>query len=164
MEKSNETVTGTAEREIILTRLVNAPRELVFKAWTQPEHLAQWFGPDGFTLTVNRMEVRNGGTWLMTMHGPDDTDYPNRMIFSEIVPPERLVYTQDSGMDDDPAQFHVTVTLDNEGGKTRLTMRALFSTAEEREKVVREHGAIEGGNQTINRLEEHLAKMQQGTV
>lgn len=149
----------TADREIVITRLLDAPRELVFEAWTHAEHVAQWWGPLGFTSTVREMEVREGGVWRLDMLGPDGTVYPNRIIYREVKRPARLVYDHDSDVDDDPHRFHVTVTFDDVDGKTRLTMRLLFATAAARDYVVREHGAIEGGNQTLQRLEAYLQRM-----
>jgi uncharacterized protein YndB with AHSA1/START domain len=149
-----------AARSIITTRLFDAPRELVFEAFTDPQHLAHWWGPNGFTLTVQSMEVRPGGTWRFVMHGPDGTDYENRIVYDEIVRPERLVYHHGGGDDVEPVQFHVTVTFEDEGGKTWLTMRALFPSAAERERVAKKYGAVEGAQQTLARLAEHLAAMR----
>lgn len=106
---------ATSDREIVLTRVLDAPRELVFDAWTDRKHIAQWWGPRGFTTTIHEMDVRPGGVWRFMMHGPDGVDYPNRIVFREVVKPERLVY--DHGSDDpaDPAQFHVTVTFAKQG-------------------------------------------------
>lgn len=158
---ANESNTGDlSDREIVHTRLLDAPRELVWEAWTDPRHVAQWWGPNGFTNTIQEMNVTPGGVWRLVMHGPDGTDYPNRMTFHEVVRPERLVYSHDSDQDDDENQFHVTVTLDDEGGKTRLVMRALFASAAARAKVVEEYGAIEGGTQTLNHLEQFLAQQR----
>jgi uncharacterized protein YndB with AHSA1/START domain len=151
----------TADREIVITRLLNAPRELVFEAWTDPQHLTQWYGPTGFTTTFQSMDLRVGGVCLFVMHGPDGVDYDNRMDFLEVVKPEKLVYLYGSRQDD-PDQFHVTVTFAEERGKTRLTMRSLCKTAAARDKEVKEHGAIEGGNQTVDRLEAHLVQMRAG--
>ena len=148
-----------SDREIVLTRDFDAPRELVWQAWTDPEHAAQWWGPTGFTNTIQEMDVRPGGVWRLVMHGPDDTDYPNKIVYIEVVKPERLVYTHGSGEEDDPGQFLVTVTFDEQGGKTRLSMKSLFASAAERDKVVKEFHAIEGGNQTLDRLAEHLATL-----
>lgn len=149
----------SSDREIVFTRLFDAPRELVFTAFTQPEHVAQWWGPRGFTTTIHEMDVRPGGVWRFIMHGPDGVDYPNKIVYTEVVRPERLAYTHGPDGEDDSGQFQVTVTLAEEGGKTRLTMRALFASAEERDKAVREFGAIEGGNQTLDRLDEYLAAL-----
>ncbi len=148
----------TSDREIIISRVLNAPRELVFEAWTDPEHLAHWYGPNGFRTITHEMDVRVGGTWRFIMRGPDGTDYPNRIVFSEVVKPERLVYTHDSGPEkgEDPHAFFVTVTFADQGRKTGLTMRSIFRSAAARDHVVREFGAIEGGKQTLARLEEYL--------
>lgn len=146
--------TATADREIVITRLLDAPRETVFSAWTDPAQVGIWWGPRGFTTTIHEMDVRPGGTWRFIMHGPDGVDYPNWVAYSEVVRPERLVYAH--GGTRDEAEFHVTVTFDEEDGKTRLTMRSLFPSAAAREYVVREVKAIEGGNQTLDRLGEYL--------
>lgn len=84
--------TSTADREIGTTRIFNAPRELVGKAWADPKHVALWWGPNGFTNTISEMSVKPGGTWRFVMHGPDGTDDPNKIVFLEVVKPERLVY------------------------------------------------------------------------
>lgn len=149
--------TNTADREIVHTRLLKAPRELVFEVWTNPAHVALWWGPTGFTNTIQEMEVRPGGTWRFIMHGPDGTDFPNRIVFHEVVKPERLTYTHGSDDPNDPNQFEVTVTFEAQGDKTMLTMRAIFATAAERDRVVNEFGAVEGGKQTLDRLEAFLA-------
>lgn len=153
---------ATANREIVIARTFDAPRGLVFDAWTDPAQVAQWWGPRGFTNTVHEMEVRQGGVWRLTMHGPDGTDYPNEIVFLEVVKPERLVYRHGSGERDDPGQFEVTVTFEEQDGNTRLTMRSLFQSAAARDKVVKEFHAIEGGNQTLDRLAEHLAARRSG--
>lgn len=150
---------ATADREMVLTRDFDAPRELVFRAYTDPEHLPHWWGPDGFRNTVHEIDVRPGGRWRFTMHGPDGTDYPNRIVYREVVRPERLEYAHDSDVDDDPRRMQVTVTFDDlGGGRTRVTMRTVFPTPEHREEVNR-FGAVELGNQTLRRLEAHLKTM-----
>jgi uncharacterized protein YndB with AHSA1/START domain len=149
---------ATSEREIVTTRVFDAPPELVWKAWTDPQHVAQWWGPRGFTNTIQEMDVRPGGVWRLVMHGPDGTDYPNKIVYIEVVEPERLVY--DHGDDQDNGLlFHVTVSFVAQGGKTQVTMRALFDSVAQRDQVVEEFGAIEGANQTLDRLGEYLAKM-----
>lgn len=153
------TATDTSNREMIITRLLNAPRELVWKAWTQPEHVKHWWGPNGFTNTIHEMEVKPGGVWRFMMHGPDGMDFPNKIVFSEVLVNERLVYTHSSEDDNDPNRFHTTVTFEKQGDKTFLTMRAVFATAEERDRVVKEYGAMEGGNQTLARLADYLITM-----
>ena len=96
MNNSHTKATGTADREIVATRLFDAPRDLVFMMWTDPNHIAQWWGPRGFTTTTLEMDLRPGGIWRFIMHGPDGRDYPNRVIYLEIVPLERLVYKHES--------------------------------------------------------------------
>ena len=149
----------TSDREIVIARVLNAPRELVFAAWTDPKHVAQWWGPNGFTNTIHEMDVRPGGIWRFIMHGPDGVDYPNKIVFIEVVKPERLVYDHSGEGDNDDVQFSVTVTFVEQAGKTHLTMRSLFKSAAERDKVVKDYGAIEGGNQTLDRLQTYLAHM-----
>ncbi len=149
---------STADREIVTTRLIDAPRELVYEAWTDPKHVAHWFGPNGFTVTTSSMEVRPGGQWIFVMHGPDGTDWPNVVTYEEVTPPARLVYLH--GDDKEPDMFHNTITFDDAGGKTALTMHAVFKTAAARDFVVRERGAIEGGQQTVARLEAYVRGMR----
>ena len=162
MANTNDAV-STADREFVITRIVNAPRELVYKVWTGPEHLALWWGPEGFTNTILEMNVRPGGVCRLIMHG-HGTDFPNRLVFSEVVAPARLAYLHDSGDDNDPGRFHVVVTFDDLGAKTRITMRAVFATAAHLDRVIREYGALESGNQTINRMEAYLAAMEGNTT
>src|SRR5262249_18770307 len=101
---------ASADREIVLTRVFDAPPELVFQAWTESVHIAQWWGPTGFRTTIYEMDVRPGGVWRFVMHGPDGRDYKNRIIFHEIVKNERLTYTH-MGEDEDPNVFEVVVTF-----------------------------------------------------
>ena len=149
----------TADRELIVTRVLNAPRELVFKVWTDPKHIAQWWGPNGFTNTIYEMNVSVGGVFRFMMHGPDGKDYPNKIVFSEVIKPERLVYTHGDDIENGPNHFLVTVTFEAQGRKTILTMHTVFKTAAALE-AVKKFGAIEGGKQTLDRLEAYLATMQ----
>jgi uncharacterized protein YndB with AHSA1/START domain len=149
-----------AARTIVTTRVFDAPRELVFAAWTDPKHLVHWWGPDGFTTTIRSIDVRVGGVWRFVMHGPDGRDYENRITYQEIVRPERLVYSHGGGEAVETVAFQTTVTFEDVGGKTRLTMRALFPSAAERDRVAREHGAVEGAKQHLEHLAEHLATMR----
>ena len=152
----NET-TAAAEREISISRVFDAPRELVFEAWTDPEQVVQWWGPFGFTTTIHEMDVRPSGVWRFVMHGPDGTDYDNRVVFEEVVKPVRLVYRHGGGEENDIKEFHVTVTFDEDEGKTRLTLRLVAESPAERDRMV-EFGALEGGKQTLERLAEYLRK------
>jgi uncharacterized protein YndB with AHSA1/START domain len=114
----------SADREIITTRVLNASRELVWKAWTDPKHVAEWWGPNGFTNTIHEMDVRPDGVWRFIMHGPDGVDYKNEIIFIEVMELERLVYDHVSG-----PKFKVRVTFDEQGGKTKVTFRMYFESA-----------------------------------
>ena len=154
---SLSTDAGIAEREIVTTRIFDAPRDIVFAAWIDPQHIGQWWGPNGFTITTERMDVRPGGEWVFVMHGPNGVDYPNRIVYLDITRPARLEYKHDSGDENEPGQFVMTVTFTEQDGKTHLTMRALLKSAAERDRVVREHNAIEGGQQTLGRLADYLA-------
>jgi uncharacterized protein YndB with AHSA1/START domain len=157
MNKNNPT--DNSDREIVISRVFDAPRELVWEAWTNPAHVAQWWGPNGFTTTIEKMDVRPGGVWQHVMHGPDGTDYSNRSVFTEVVKPERIVYDHGGGKKGDPGvNFTATWTFDEPAaGQTKLTIHMVFPSAEARDKVVKEYGAIEGGHQTLARLAEHLA-------
>ncbi len=150
----------TSDREIVLTRDFDAPRELVWEAYTDARHLPHWFGPNGFSLTIHAIDVRPGGMWRYTMHGPDGTDWPNRQVYQELVKPERLVYLHGEDVDDDPGAFHVTVRLDDlGGGRTRVTQRMVFATSEQLD-AVRSFGAEELGQQTMGRLAARLETMK----
>ncbi|HEY0106236.1 MAG TPA: SRPBCC family protein [Rhizomicrobium sp.] len=142
---------------IAFTRLLDAPRALVWQVWTDPAHIARWWGPTGFRITNHAMAVTPGGIWDFAMHGPDGRDYDNRITYHEVVPPARLVYSH--GEPGDTEQFHVTVTFAEEGrGRTRLVMLARFPSLAARDHVVREVGAVEGGQQTLDRLADYLAR------
>jgi uncharacterized protein YndB with AHSA1/START domain len=157
-------VPETSDREIVLSRVFRAPRELVWKAWTDPELVVKWWGPRGFTTAIETMDFRVGGVWKHVMHGPDGAAYPNKSIFKEIVPLERITYSHGGGREDGSApgaNFVATWTFDDEGeGATRLTGRMVFPSKEARDIVVREYGAIEGGRQTLERLSEEISAMQ----
>ena len=150
-----------SERELVVSRTIDGPRELVFRAFTEPRHLARWFGPDGFTLTTRAFAFEVGGVWDFTMHGPDGTDYPNWIRWQEIEPPARLVYEQGS-RPDDPEAFQSTVTLTERAGRTEITLRCLLETRAQRDKVVREFDAVEGGKQTLGRLAAYAAELAAG--
>ena len=124
---SNEAATG---REIVATRLFDAPRRLVWRMWTDAEHVAQWWGPNGFRNTIHEMDVRPGGAWRLVMHGPDGTDYTNKFIYLEVVEPSRLVYDHVTG-----PLFRATVTFTDRGEKTEVTVRMEFDSAELRNRV-----------------------------
>jgi uncharacterized protein YndB with AHSA1/START domain len=151
------TSSATADRELVLSRVFDAPRELVYRAWTDSTHIVKWWGPKGFTTTVHEMDVRPGGVWRFIMHAPNGTDYGNKIVFHEVVPPERLVFTHGSDAEVDEYAFEATITFAEEGaGKTRLTLRQVYPTSEARDYVAREFHAVEMGNQTFDRFAEFL--------
>ena len=147
------------DREIVITRVFDAPRELVFEAWTNPAHLPRWFGPSGFTVTTEELDVRVGGRWRFMFEGPDGTRYDNRMVFLEITPPERLVFDHGTDQDEDPGRFRTTITFDAQSnGKTVLTLRQLHPTKAQRDQKIG-FGAVEYGFQTLDKLAAHLREM-----
>jgi len=155
-----EALSSTAsEREIVISRVFAASRELVWDAMTDPKQVVKWWGPRGFTTTIEEMNVRPGGVWNHVMHGPDGTEYPGQSIFTEVVKPERIVFTHGGGKKGGPSiQFVMAWTFDAvEADKTRLTVRQVYASAKDRDMIVREFGAVEGGKQTLARLGEHLA-------
>jgi uncharacterized protein YndB with AHSA1/START domain len=155
--QDNNILTDTSDREMVLTRVVDAPREIVWKAWTDPEQIVKWWGPNGFSNTLYEMDVKPGGVWRHMMHGPDGTDYTNKVVYLEVVKPEKLVYSHGDDKEGSACQFHVTVTFEEIDQKTKVTLRMLFESIEEHDKTVN-FGAIEGGNQTLGRLAEYLEK------
>lgn len=148
------------EKEMIFSRVVNAPRELVFDVWTIREHLEKWWGPDGFTTTSKQFELKPEGLWLFTMHGPDGRDYPNKIIFTEISRPAKLVYRHSDDEGVEPVRFHAEVTFEEENGKTLITMHMIMETEEMLTKVVEEYGAYEGAIQHLARMRDYLEALQ----
>lgn len=148
---------STADREIALERVFDAPRALVYKALTDPAHLPHWFGPKGFTITTHAIDVRVGGGWHFIMHGPDGKDWDNYHRYLEIVPGERLVYDVGESPDG-PAQFRAYVTLADEGGKTRMRMCNVMPDAAAL-AAVKAFGAEALGQQTLDKLGERLKTM-----
>jgi uncharacterized protein YndB with AHSA1/START domain len=133
------------DREFIHSRLVDAPRERVFKAITVPAHLAKWWGPEGFTSTFEVCEPRPGGTWRFVLHGPDGTDYPNQNRF-EVVEPERVVIEHIA----QPHHFRLTITLAAQGEQTLVGWRQVFDTAAEKQRVAQ--FVIPANEQNLDRL------------
>ncbi len=138
--------------EMLISRVIRAPRELVWQAFTDPEHLTHWWGPLGFSLETESFGFHSGGAWIHLMRGPDGTGYPNRIRFHEVVSPERLTYTHDTGKEDDPEGFETTITLLDLGGATHVVMRAVFRSEEACRLVAQKYGALEGGVQMLTRL------------
>jgi uncharacterized protein YndB with AHSA1/START domain len=162
------------EREFVITRVFDAPRELVFKAWTEPKHMAQWWGPRTVTNPVCEMDVRPGGAYRIVMRGPDGVEYPIKGIYREVVKSQSLVMTMDCS--EHPDEWHnlvrpnrekgehnpagemlTTVTFEELDGKTKLTIRIRLASAAIRDAMVK-MGMKEGWSQSLDRLAELLVK------
>lgn len=140
------------DREIVLSRVVGAPREKVFHAWTKPDHLPRWFGPDGFEVETLEIDIRDGGRWRFVYLGPGGARYDNRINFRQIVPSRMIVMDHGPDQDDDDSTFRVTVTFDaQDDGKTVITLRQLHPTVAQRDATV-SFGAVELGYQTLDKL------------
>jgi uncharacterized protein YndB with AHSA1/START domain len=155
---------GDSDREIVFRRLLDAPRELVFSSWTEPEHLTHWWGPHGWSLTHCDLDLRPNGVWHYCFSSEDGQDSWGRAVYREITPPERLVYAD---VFSDPEgnvrsrEMVITVTFEEQDGKTLMTLRTLFESPEHRDEIVG-MGAIPGMNETLDRLETHLAGLGTG--
>jgi len=148
----------TADREIVITRVIDAPPELVFEAFTEVRHLSQWWGPTGFTTTTRTFEFRVGGEWDFVLHGPDGTDYQEWICWTEIVPPERITLVHGE-FRDDPNAFESVLTLAPDRAATRIEMRTVFPTKELRDEAVERYHAIEAGQQTLSNLAAYLTQL-----
>ena len=162
--RKNNSSDDTSDREFVVSRVFDAPRELVWQAMTDPQHVVHWWGPRGFSTTIETMDVRPGGIWKQTLRGPDGALYPNKSVFKEVTKPERLVYSHAGGRQGGPgASFVATWTFEALGPKqTRVTIRAVFPKPEDRDFVIKEFSALEGAKQTLARLAEHLPVMSSG--
>jgi uncharacterized protein YndB with AHSA1/START domain len=156
----NSPIVEPPKRRLVITRIFDAPRELVFKVWTDPKHVAQWWGPKDFTNPVCEMDVRPGGAILIHMRGPDGVLYPVKGVFREVVEPERLVFTTSSFEDDEgnPGLEAInTVTFVEHNGKTKLTLQAVVVRSTP-EVAVALAGMEEGWNESLDKLAEYLVK------
>ena len=152
-------MSATTDREIVISRVIDAPPELVFEAFTEVRHLSQWWGPDGFTTTTQSFEFRVGGQWDFVMHGPDGTDYQEWISWTEIDPPERIAMLHGESRDD-PNAFESVLTFTPDGAATRVEMRTVFPNLALRDEAVETYHAIEGGQQTLG----HLAAYVTGSL
>jgi uncharacterized protein YndB with AHSA1/START domain len=150
-----------SDREIIVSHTIEGPRPLVFEAFTDVTHLAQWWGPDGFTTTTHAFEFRPGGVWDFIMHGPGGIAFRNWIEWREIVPPERIDYLHGE-RNGDPRAFASTVTLVERGTATEVTIRAVFKTKEQCDEVIERYGAVEGGKQHLGRLAAYVVTLVAG--
>lgn len=142
-----------AERELQFSRLLDAPIKLVWDIWTKPEHIKNWWGPEGFTMTILKMDVKAGGQWNLVMHGPDGTDYPTRIIFREIEKHKRIVYEQ-------LTQFLCVATIEFQAreGKTFILWKMLFETREKLVEAAKLYGVVTGLKQTSKKLINYINK------
>ncbi|GGK16041.1 activator of HSP90 ATPase [Streptomyces camponoticapitis] len=154
-ERGTPGQSATADREIVISRNIDAPRELVFEAFTEVRHLSQWWGPEGFTTTTRAFEFRVGGEWDFVMHGPDGTDYQEWITWTELAPPERIALLHGETRDD-PNAFESVLTFEADGAATRIEMRTVFPTKESRDEAVEKYHAIEGGRQTLGNLDAYV--------
>lgn len=143
-----------ASKQMRITRTLKAPVELVWEVWTNPEHIVNWWGPNGFTNTIHEMNVQENGEWKLTMHGPDGTNYPNRSVFKEIIPLKKIVFEHFN------PHFITTVTFEARGEETFMDWVTEFDTAEMRDIVIKAHGAEEGMKQNVEKLERYLIKQR----
>lgn len=140
----------TKDRELLLTRTLNAPVALVWEVWTNAEHITNWWGPNGFTNTITVMDVKPGGQWQLVMHGPDGTDYKNRSVFKEVVLHKKIVFEHVA------PNFTATIKFEEQGEKTLLTWHMIFESREQFIAVVKAHHADEGLKQNVIKLEAYL--------
>ncbi len=149
---------ATADREIVISRVIDGPRELVFEAFTEVRHLSRWWGPEGFTTTTRAFEFRVGGEWDFVLHGPDGTDYQEWISWTEIAPPERIALLHGESRDD-PNAFESVLAFEPHGTTTRIEMRTVFRSKELRDEAVEKYHAIEGGRQTLGNLAAYVTTM-----
>ncbi len=142
---------NTADREINISRLLNAPIELVWEVWTDADHIKNWWGPNGFTNTISKMDLKSGGEWDLVMHGPDGTDYKNKNVFKEIIKHKKIVYDHVSS-----PKFTATITFESRGNTTFLNWHMLFETKEQFMQVVKTFKADEGLKQNVEKLDHYL--------
>ncbi len=142
--------------EIVIERTFDAPRDLVWKCWTDPEHVAKWWGPHGMKTRVDELDLRPGGSWRFVMLGPDGSEMPQRGVFSEIIEPETIATSAEFEVGTDaPHRMKLRYTFDDLGDKTKMTMIITHASAEER----REHeamGVVEGWNANFDSFDEYL--------
>lgn len=145
---------NTERRQLSISRTLKASIELVWEVWTTPEHIAQWWGPNGFTNTIQQMDVREGGEWKLTMHGPDGTNYPNRSIYKEIVLHKKIVFEHFN------PHFITTVVFEPNGEETHMSWTAVFDSEEMLQTIIKAHKADEGMKQNISKLENYISQIK----
>lgn len=140
-------------REMRIIRTFNAPVELVWEMWSNPEHIAQWWGPKGFTNTIHSMDLTDGGEWKLTMHGPDGTDYTGTNVFREVIPLQKIVYEHFG------PHFVTTVLFIDKGEETTLDWTMVFDSAEEKAAIIKAVKADKGLEENLEKLGEYISKL-----
>jgi uncharacterized protein YndB with AHSA1/START domain len=153
--KNNKVMEHSESREMRTTSMFKVPVDRMWEVWTNPEHLVNWWGPNGFTSTIHTMDLREGGAWHLTLHGPGGINFPNRSIFKEIIPSEKIVFEHFN------PHFITTVLFESIGERTQIDWSLLFDTAEMRETIIRAHKADEGQKQNLEKLERYLADLSE---
>ena len=153
MSEKNKSISNTEDREIKISRLLNAPIELVWHVWTNPDHIKNWWGPNGFSNTISKMEVKPGGEWNLIMHGPDGVDYVNKSVFTEVIKFKKLVYEHLSH-----PKFVATIEFESFDNQTELNWHMLFESKDQFIQVVKTFKADEGLKQNIDKLQNYLSK------
>jgi uncharacterized protein YndB with AHSA1/START domain len=148
-----------SEREVVVSRLLEAPRELVWRMWSELQHIHEWYGPEGFTTTTFEFDFAPGGVWRHVMHGPGGAEYPTRIVYREIDPPSRLVYDNGWEMPGVELEFRVVVTLEAIGSRTALSIHMTFPSADALRVAVERYGVLEGGKQTLDRIARALDRV-----
>ncbi|MDX8355812.1 SRPBCC domain-containing protein [Cognatiyoonia sp. IB215182] len=152
MKSDAPPIGSDATPELVFERLFNAPAKSVFRAWTDPTRLVQWWGPHGFRTTIERMDVRVGGTWSYILHGPDGVQYPNTAVFEILEPPHRLVFRNTGGhIQDKHLTCRMVATFVEKQQQTQVKLRMQFQSID-RLASAKQRGAVEGGEQSLERL------------
>lgn len=158
---NNSVETIIQDNKVIYKRYFAVPIHLAFEAWSSHEHLSQWWGPDGFTLTTKSMDFSNNGIWDFIMHGPDGHDYKNKIQFTDIQRPHRICYKHlGDGEGEQDVDFQAKVTFEATDEGTSLTFEQIFPSKEELERVDKKYGAIEGAKQHIGNYGKYLATLK----
>ena len=144
----------TTSNELRITKRLSAPIELVWQVWTNPEHIAKWWGPNGFTTTIHKMDLAPEGEWLLTMHGPDGKNYSNKSVFKEIVPHKKIVFRHFN------PHYLATIVFEPAEKETSMQWTMAFESSEVFEAVVKTFKADEGLKQNGEKLEEYLVKLK----
>ncbi len=139
-------------RELHVSKTLHAPIELVWEVWTKPEHIVNWWAPSGFTSTIHKMEVVEGGEWLLALHGPDGKNYPNKSIYKKVIPTREIIYQHFN------PDFIATVTFERKGNKTLMNWTLLFETPEMLDIIVKTFKADKGLEQSAEKLETYLSQ------